>query len=119
MKKQIFTIGIEELKISCIIGVLPEERVKKQEIVVDIEIKKRLPKTFSDDLSSSVDYRIFAEIAQELALNKYYLIESFANDLAEALLQKTGAESIKVSLKKKSAIREASVAFTYLTRERK
>ena len=107
------TISLVDLEITCIIGVLPDERIKEQSLFIDINLEVDFTdSTFSDDICDTIDYTIIAELATQLAISKkYQLIESFCHDLNNLLLEKF--EIIKqstVKVKKPNALSKAKYA---------
>lgn len=80
--------GVEQKKIACIIGVLPEERTRKQDLYVDFKVCFDFaPAGNTDQLSAVVDYRSLSSIIEELAQhNKYQLLEAFAVDAVKVML---------------------------------
>ena len=51
------TIGIEELRISCIIGIFPQERVQEQELILDLEFELDFSKMVQEqNIDDTVDY---------------------------------------------------------------
>ena len=82
------TISIIDLKITCIIGILPNERVKEQTLLLNINLDVDIGNsTFADDINETIDYTIIAKMATKLAVTKKYnLIESFCRDLNNLFL---------------------------------
>lgn len=107
-------IGIKNLKISCIIGILPPERKSKQELLVDIEIQVK--RDLEDNIYSTYDYRLFKKICQRIAKTKMNLIETFAEKLLQELLNTPSIFHAKCTIKKKSAEPHADYAYVSLER---
>jgi len=112
------SIGIKNLKVTCIIGILPKERKIRQEIILDVEVTKMMPALFPDSLSSSIDYRFLAEMCRDMAKKEYHLLESFASELAEAILTATSALSVRLKVGKKKALSSAAYAYVIVERSR-
>lgn len=81
-------IRVEELEISCVIGVYPEERVREQPVRVSIELGLGLERAgLSGELAASCDYARVAEEAEALLrFRRYRLLESAAEETAAMLL---------------------------------
>jgi|SRR5580693_460396 dihydroneopterin aldolase len=109
-------IGIKNLKISCIIGILPHEREKEQELLVDIEIE--IKRDALDEIHATYDYRLFKMICQKIATGKLNLVETFAEKLLQELLKTDSVLHAKCTIKKKSAERDADYAYVALERGR-
>ena len=107
------TISIVDLEITCIIGILPDERVKEQSLLLDIYLDVDFgDSTFADDINKTIDYTKIAEIATQLAISKKYkLIESFCYDLNNLFLETfTIIQQSKITVKKPNAIPKAKYA---------
>ena len=50
------TISLVDLEITCIIGIHPHERIKEQNLFLDINLEVDFnDSTFSDDISNTID----------------------------------------------------------------
>ena len=107
------TISLVDLEITCIIGILPYERVKEQNILLDIDLDVDFgDSTYTDDINETIDYTIIAEMATQLAITKKYkLIESLCSDLNNLFLDtyKIIQQSI-ITVKKPNALPKAKYA---------
>ena len=107
------TISIVDLEITCIIGILPKERVTEQTILLDIYLDIDIGgSTFADDINKTIDYTIIADMATQLAITKKYkLIESLCSDLNNLFLDtyKIIQQSI-ITVKKPNALPKAKYA---------
>ncbi len=110
-----FTIGLADIRLFSIIGVLPHERREKQEIAIDIQVQMEKPR-IQDELEETIDYRRISELCSQMAERKYFLLEAFAQDLGEALLKMGKVHYAKVEIRKKHAI--PSCAFAYVIWEK-
>jgi len=107
------TISIIDLEITCIIGILPNERVKEQTLLLNINLDVDIgDSTFADDINETIDYTIIAEMATQLAITKKYnLIESFCKDLNNLFLETFQAiQQTRITVKKPNAIPKAKYA---------
>ena len=107
------TISIIDLEITCIIGILPNERVKEQTLLLNINLDVDIgDSTFTDDINETIDYTKIAEMATQLAITKKYkLIESLCSDLNNLFLDtyKIIQQSI-ITVKKPNALPKAKYA---------
>ena len=107
------TISIVDLEITCIIGILPDERVKEQTLLLDIYLDVDFGDSIiADNINETIDYTKIAEIATQLAISKKYkLIESLCHDLNNLFLDtfKIIRQS-KITVKKPNAIPKAKYA---------
>ncbi len=110
------TISIVDLEITCIIGILPNERVKEQTLLLNINLDVDIgDSTFADDINETIDYTIIAEMATQLAITKKYnLIESFCKDLNNLFLKTFHiVQQTRITVKKTNALPKAKyVAYT-------
>lgn len=92
-------LHIDQLQIACVIGVYPEERIKKQLIAVSITYAFVPPA--SDDLVETVDYAAIAQLCRQVAIQgQFQLVESLAVALFQALHQKFNLQQLFVRVTK-------------------
>ena len=107
------TISIVDLEITCIIGILPDERVKEQPLLLDIYLDVDFgDSNITDDITETIDYTKIAEMATQHGISKKYkLIESFCYDLNNLFLKTfTIIQQSKITVKKPNAIPKAKYA---------
>ena len=107
------TISIVDLEITCIIGILPDERVKEQTLLLNINLDIDIGEsTFADNINETIDYTEIAEMATQLGISKKYkLIESFCYDLNNLFLDTFKIiQQSKITVKKPNAIPKAKYA---------
>ena len=107
------TISIVDLEVTCIIGILPNERVEEQTLLLDINLDVDIGNSaFADEIDETIDYTIIAEMATKLAVKKKYnLIESFCRDLNNLFLETFQViQKTRISIKKPNAIPKAKYA---------
>lgn|GEM_PF-4920463 len=81
-------------------GVLEEEKRHSQAFEVDVSLT--IPKVQQDELSHTVDYRkVIDTVCQLNQSHHFQLIEAFAHELAQAILQQfESVQKITVGIKK-------------------
>ncbi len=112
-------ILIRELTTRCIIGLRPDERAVKQDVVVSLPLSVDLiPPGRSDRLDDSVDYRAIKQRVLELIEeSRFYLLEALAEAIATVCLETAGVLEVRVTLDKPGALRFArSVAVDIVRR---
>ena len=115
------TISIIDLEITCIIGILPNERVKEQTLLLNINLDVDIgDSTFADDINETIDYTIIAEMATKLAISKKYkLIESFCFDLTNLFLDTFKIiHKSNIAVKKPNALSKAKYAIFSIKKSR-
>lgn len=112
-------ILIRELSARCIVGLRPDERESKQDVVVSLALSTDLsPAGKSDVLDDSIDYRAIKK--RVLALmedSHFHLLEALAEAIAAACLETAGVYEVCVTVDKPGALRFArSVAVEIIRR---
>jgi FolB domain-containing protein len=102
-------IIISTLKVNTIIGTLPDERLCKQTLFIDIELSVDLSKAGrSDNLFDSVDYSKIEKDIYELAeKSEFFLIERFAETVADICLANELVSAVKIKVSKPGALKHS------------
>ena len=79
-------------------GALEHERATEQPFLYDVELE--LPEPSRDDLAETVDYREVVALVSEVSATHHELLESLAAAVADALLERFPAESVRVRVRK-------------------
>lgn len=113
-------IFIRELALRCIIGIYPEERREKQDVVINVEMQCDLRKAGqSDDLSDTVDYKSIKKAILKLVENSHFqLIEAMAENIAAIALADERVSQVVVTVDKPGALRFAKSSAVQITRSR-
>jgi len=100
------TIHLVNLRVECIIGVNPDERVREQPLIVSLSF----PASFAaaarnDDLRRTVNYSEVAEAIRAFArAGQYRLLETLARRLAAHLGARFGLARLSLHLRKPQAV---------------
>ena len=110
-------IIINNLKTSCIIGIKPEERLRPQDVIVDLSLSLDLSKAVvSDDIDDTFDYDDLSKsIVGFIEKSDFKLLEKLAYEVAKLVKQTTDASEVKVIVKKPLALPEARYAAVEIT----
>lgn len=102
-------IHIRDLCVSCVIGIFPEERVKQQEIVLNITLHADLFRAgTTDSIEDTVDYkRVKKQVLALVADSSYFLLEKLAQKVADICLEDPLVHSVTVTADKPGALRYA------------
>ena len=113
-------ITIRDLSLRCIIGLYPEERIKKQDVVINVVMETDLRKAGqTDDLNDTVNYKaIKLAILDFVESSSFNLIESLAEGIAAICLNDPLVQSATVTLDKPGALRFCRSVAVEVTRER-
>ena len=108
------------LEVVCVIGDLPEERVREQRLTVDVALSLDLNvSALSDRLADTVDYAALAEsIRTSLKLARHRMIEAAARDVAMVCLADRRVASARVRIEKPGVIPGLRAAAVTMVRER-
>jgi dihydroneopterin aldolase/D-erythro-7,8-dihydroneopterin triphosphate epimerase len=114
-------IYIEDLALRCIIGVFPEERREKQDVIINVVLEADLhPAGRSDDLRDAVDYKsVKKRILEIVEGSDFNLVETLAERIAEACLQDPQVNRAVVRVDKPGALRFARSVAVEVDRVRK
>ena len=112
---------IRELKVEAILGILPQERVTPQPILINITVftdTRRAAR--SKDIVDAVNYAALADAATKLTIDgKYLLIETLVEDLAALSLSLAHVEGVSVRVEKPQAVPAAGAVGVEIYRTNK
>ncbi len=113
-------IHIKELLVRTIIGINPEERVKRQDVLINITMFADLrTAAASDDIADAVNYKTIAKQVIEMVENsQFYLVEKMASEIIAICLADTRVERAIVSVEKPGALRFARSVGVTIDRKR-
>jgi dihydroneopterin aldolase len=97
-----------KLKIMCSIGILPEEKNKKQTVMIHLKLYKDLYKAGkSDNIQNTIDYVDVCNKIKEISLKKHYgLIEALGEAIITELLNTYAINKIKLIIEKIDALKK-------------
>ena len=101
---------IRELTVEAILGILPQERVTPQPVVINITVFTNTWRAArSKDIVDAVNYAALADAAAKLTIDgKYLLIETLVEDLAALSLSRAHVEGVSVRVEKPQAVPAAA-----------
>ena len=102
-------IFIRDLLLRGIIGINPEERVKQQDILINMVILADIRQAAaSDAIENAVDYKsITKRVIQHVEASSDYLVEKLVTDLARIIITEFGVARVQVRVEKPGALRFA------------
>ena len=102
-------ILIKDLLLRGIIGINPDERVNKQDILLNLVIYTDICKAAaSDDIADAVNYKsITKRIIAHVEESPDYLVEKMVTDIARLVITEFNVERVQVRLEKPGALRFA------------
>lgn len=113
-------VEIKGLALRTIIGINPEERVNKQDVVINIRVRNdNRPAAASDSIEDAVNYRSISKDVIELVENSdFFLVERMAEEIARVALKDPKAQAAWVEVLKPGAVRFAESVGVSIERER-
>jgi FolB domain-containing protein len=102
-------ILIQDLLVRCIIGVNEDERLQKQDVLINIALAADLAIAGkSDRFEDAVDYRVIKKKVMALAEDsRFHLIEALAEAIAALCLRDRRISAVTVRVDKPGALRFA------------
>ena len=100
------TIHIDNLRVECIIGVNPDERVHPQPLLISIAFRHWFePAAARDSIDRTVNYSdVAAEARRFVIAGRYHLLETLARRLAERLCETFGLAHLELKVRKPNAV---------------
>ncbi len=114
-------IFIRDLCLRCIIGIYPQERHEKQDVVINIVLEGDLTAAGkSDDIGDTINYKtIKKKIIKLVEKSSFFLIEKLAQEIAGVCLAGKNVRRVTVTLDKPGALRFTRSVAVEITREKK
>ncbi len=111
-------IHIRDLSVHCIIGINPEERIEKQEVVINMTLHADLSEAArSDHIEDTVDYKsVKEEVRKAIETSDFFLLERLAEQVAEIALRPPRVQRVDLSVDKPGALRYARSVAVEMTR---
>lgn len=113
-------ICIRDLMCRCIVGINPEEREKKQDILLNLTLYADLRQACrSDNIQDTVDYkRIKQAVIDRVEQSSFFLIERLADEVAQIALSDERVHAVEVAIDKPGALRFARSVAVCIFREK-
>ena len=113
-------IHIRDLLVRCIIGIYPEERTVKQDVILNITLEADLHAAGrSDNIEDTVNYKsIKKAIYQMVEGSEFLLVERLADEIAVICLRDPKVMRATVTVDKPGALRFARSVAVEITRSR-
>lgn len=113
-------IIIQDLLIRGIIGINPDERVKKQDILVNLVLYSDIrPAAASDDIVDAANYKdISKRVIEFVEASSFLLVERLVTEIARLILTEYPISRVQVRVEKPSALRFAKSVGIEIDRRR-
>ena len=114
-------IYIRDLKLKCIIGVNPEERTRRQQLILNVVVFTNLDTAgATDSIDDTIDYsKLTGRIIEHVERSSCLLIEKVAEEVARICLEPGRAEGVKVLVEKPGALERAGKVGVEIYRSKK
>lgn len=115
------TTGLHDLRIDCIVGIHPHERVTPQPVILDLELDYDFaPAAASDAIADVINYdAVVAQVTDLIQSRKFQLIESMAEATVALLWARhPSIERIRLEIRKPAAVPAAASSFVRVDRSR-
>lgn len=111
------TIHIENLRVSGVIGIHPEERIRRQPLIVNVALEQDFSRAAeSDEIGHTVDYtKLCAAIRAFVEAHSFHLLETLIRRLALHLSAQFPFSRLTLHIRKPEAIAAADAAAVSLT----
>ena len=112
-------VFIRDLTFNAILGILPEERVQPQPVIINLTLITDITvAAASKNIGDTLNYAEVADAVRGLTVEgEYLLIETLVEDIAKVCLE-AGADAVSVRVEKPNAVSEASAVGVEIYRER-
>lgn len=101
-------IHIKDLLLRTIIGINEEERVKRQDVLINITLYTDHSSAISDDIADTTNYRALTkQIIKMVEVSKFFLVEKMALEITNICLADSRVERAAVTVEKPGALRFA------------
>lgn len=109
------TINIKNLRLRTLIGFNPEERVKKQDVVLNIEVKYSIDNAvLQDNVDEALNYKVITKkVIKHVEQGQFLLLEKLVSDVLALCSEHPSVSFSRVTIDKPHALRFAdSVSLT-------
>ncbi len=116
MSETLASVGLNGAKFNAAIGWYPEERVFKNNFIVDLSVTFKVEKPFTDDnLAGSIDYMQLHEVCSEAFAQEAKLIEFVAQKIIDKIVDKFPvAQTVVIAIKKLSPPVKAQIESSFV-----
>jgi len=113
-------IHIRDLNLRCIIGIFPEERREKQDVIINVTMYADLRQACQTDrIEDTINYKaIKLRIVEMVEKAHFSLVERLAEEIARLCLQDPLVRRVTVTVDKPGALRFARSVAVEITRDR-
>ena len=113
-------ILIKDLFLRTIIGINGDERVNRQDVLINLVLETDTrPAGRSDDIADAVNYRtIVKDVIELVESSRFFLVERLAEEIAKLCLSDGRVQRVHVTIEKPAALRFAKSVGVAIERSR-
>lgn len=113
-------IYIRDLALRCVIGIFPEERREKQDVIINVVMYGELRKACrSDQIEDTINYKsVKLRILEMVEKSRFFLLERLAEEVAVLCFEQPLVSRVTVTVDKPAALRFARSVAVEITRDR-
>jgi FolB domain-containing protein len=113
-------IEIKDLLLRTIVGIKPDEREKKQDVLLNLTLMTDVrPVGLSDDIDQAVNYRTVTKAVIDLVERAgFHTVEKLATEVARLILTRFDIAAATIRIEKPGALRFARSVGVSITRRR-
>jgi len=102
-------IIISDLMMRCIIGINPDERVNKQDVIINLTLYTDFSKSIeTENIDDTVNYKELKKSIMNLVeSSSFLLVEKLASAVSDCCLERRGVKAVRVKVEKPTALRFA------------
>ena len=114
-------VFIRDLRVRALVGIFEWERRIRQEIRLDLEMGFDISKAAgSDNIDDALDYKeVSQRVKAHVEASEFQLVEALAESIATLVLKEFEVSSVKLTLNKTGAVRDARDVGVIIDRKRK
>lgn len=113
-------IIIRDLLLRGIIGINPDERVKKQDILLNMVLYADIrPAAASDDIADAANYKVISKrVVEYVESSEHMLVERLVSEIARLILTDYPISRVRIRVEKPGALRFAKSVGIEIDRRR-
>jgi FolB domain-containing protein len=113
-------IHIRDLQVRCVVGIYPEERTAKQDVILNVTLHADYQTAcLSDRIEDTVDYKqVKKRIVAMAEASEFFLVERLAEEVASICLENPQVFRADVTVDKPGALRFARSVAVEISRTR-
>ena len=102
-------IIISDLMMRCIIGINPDERINKQDVIINLTLYTDFSRSIeTEDIEDTINYKeLKKEVMTLVEASSFLLVEKLASAVSDCCLARKGVQAVKVKVEKPTALRFA------------